>query len=244
MYRVARIIAEGMKVDLKEILNEKELKDGRTARTYVSQILEIKDDENMKLAMPMVQGRLIPLAKGEKFEAFFYTAKGLYTTRILILERYKTGNIYSLDIEILAELKKVQRRQYFRLEKSIPVMYTQITEQERDSILKGDLRVEDVVMNSIYSEGVSLDVSGGGMRLVGDLKIDKATPLILNFNIAMDSGVKNFKLLANTIKSEQLGMRRDKFEERVEFLNITPEDREVLIRYIFEEQRKSRRNTM
>lgn len=240
---MAGIVTEGMKVDLKEILGEREISEGKEPKTYASQILEIKNEKRMLLAMPMIQGRLIPLAKGERFDAYYYTNKGLYTAQINILERYKSGNIYSLDVAVITELKKFQRRQFFRLEKSIPVMYTEVTERERDDILEENKSLEDVIMNSLYSEGVSLDVSGGGMRLVGTLAVDKDKPLIVSFATPTAKGMKSFKLLARTIQSEKVNGRKDRIEHRIEFLNISPEDREELVRYIFDEQLKGRRNT-
>lgn len=238
-----RVIADGMKVELREKLSDRDIQLGKTPKTYASRILEITDDEDIiSIAMPMEQSRLIPLAKGDTFDAFFYTAKGLYQANILIQERYKDGNIYTLQCEILTELKKYQRRQFFRLVKSIPVKYMSIKDEERDEILKKPEIIDSVMKSYVNSEAISIDVSGGGIRIVGDKLLTKSSSLIVNFNIGTDTGIRYFRLLAKIIKSEELLAKKGKFENRLEFLNITDEDREILIKYIFEEERKLRRN--
>ena len=43
------------------------------------------------------------------------------------------------------------------------------------------------------------------------------------------------------LKSEPLANREGSFENRIQFVNMENEDRESIIKYIFEEERKLRR---
>ena len=53
---------------------------------------------------------------------------------------------------------------------------------------------------------------------------------------------KKLVLTANVVSSGRILTRTDAYEHRVEFIDIIQRDREALIRYIFEQERKKRRN--
>ena len=85
-------ISAGDKVELKGFNKEKE------PVSYMSQIMDVSDDYTIRIGMPIVKGKIIPLPKGAKFDAFFYTSKSIYRSKIVVSERYKSGNIYTMDI--------------------------------------------------------------------------------------------------------------------------------------------------
>ena len=93
------LITEGDKIDFKDILSKEQLNGGLTPATYASQVFEIRNDDILRVSMPIEHGRIIPLSKGKKFDAFFYTAKGLYQCMVIIIDRFKINNIYMMDIE-------------------------------------------------------------------------------------------------------------------------------------------------
>lgn len=73
--------------------------------------------------------------------------------------------------------------------------------------------------------------------------IEKARKLIVQFDIVSSGGPIRYCLPAKVIMSFELPDRINRFEHRIEFAGITSESRELLIKYIFEEERKMRKNS-
>lgn len=237
------LISEGDKIDFRDILTGAQVSNGVTPNVYVSQVLDFTENGNMMVAMPMRQRNLVPLSKGQQYEVFFYTHKGLYQSIAVIVDRFKSGNIYSMEISLTSELQKYQRRQYYRLEKSIAVKYAQISEEEFTAFLNDNTMPEIIQMAADFSDGTSLDISGGGLRFIGNKMIEKAGKLVVQFDIVSSGRPIRYCLPAKVIMSFELPDRINRFEHRIEFAGITSESREFLIKYIFEEERKMRKNS-
>ncbi len=237
-----RLITEGNKIDFKDILSKEQLNGGLTPATYASQVFEIRNDNILRVSMPIEHGRIIPLSKGKKFDAFFYTAKGLYQCRVIIIDRFKINNIYMMDIELLTEPVKYQRRQYYRLELNIPVRYMQITETESNVMANEEELPERLGNLSEYHTGETIDISGGGLRFTGDTLVEKGNRLAVVFDIDYDGNIERYLLAADVIMSFAIPQHHGMYEHRVEFKDISKENREMLIKYIFQEERKIRKN--
>lgn len=189
------LITEGDKIDFKDILSKEQLNGGLTPATYASQVFEIRNDDILRVSMPIEHGRIIPLSKGKKFDAFFYTAKGLYQCMVIIIDRFKINNIYMMDIELLTEPVKYQRRQYYRLELNIPVRYMQITETESNMMANGEELPERLGNLSEFYSGDTIDLSGGGLRFTGDGFVEKEIRLLLYLILIMKAISKDMYLL-------------------------------------------------
>lgn len=237
-----RLITEGNKIDFKDILSKEQLNGGLTPATYASQVFEIRNDNILRVSMPIEHGRIIPLSKGKKFDAFFYTAKGLYQCRVIIIDRFKINNIYMMDIELLTEPVKYQRRQYYRLELNIPVRYMQITETESNVMANEEELPERLENLSEYHTGDTIDISGGGLRFTGDTLVEKGNRLAVVFDIDYEGNIERYLLAADVIMSFAIPQHHGMYEHRVEFKDISKENREMLIKYIFQEERKIRKN--
>lgn len=237
-----RLITEGNKIDFKDILSKEQLNGGLTPATYASQVFEIRNDNILRVSMPIEHGRIIPLSKGKKFDAFFYTAKGLYQCRVIIIDRFKINNIYMMDIELLTEPVKYQRRQYYRLELNIPVRYMQITETESNVMANEEELPERLENLSEYHTGETIDISGGGLRFTGDTLVEKGNRLAVVFDIDYEGNIERYLLAADVIMSFAIPQHHGMYEHRVEFKDISKENREMLIKYIFQEERKIRKN--
>lgn len=237
-----RLITEGNKIDFKDILSKEQLNGGLTSATYASQVFEIRNDNILRVSMPIEHGRIIPLSKGKKFDAFFYTAKDLYQCRVIIIDRFKINNIYMMDIELLTEPVKYQRRQYYRLELNIPVRYMQITETESNVMANEEELPERLGNLSEYHTGDTIDISGGGLRFTGDTLVEKGNRLAVVFDIDYEGNIERYLLAADVIMSFAIPQHHGMYEHRVEFKDISKENREMLIKYIFQEERKIRKN--
>lgn len=212
---------------------------------YVSQILEFDDDDDevINIAMPIFEGRLIPLEIGKQYELFFYTPKGIFTCKSIIENRYKSNNIYILIVRLTSTLKKHQRRQYFRLETNMELQYKRFDEEaERYFRLMG--KISDEMEERKFDAGVTLDISGGGARFVSKEQLPPGEKMLVRISFSIDGVTRVCDPVARVIASIPARGRNNVFESRIEFVQIKDAEREALIKYIFKTERDMRRRKM
>ena len=89
-------------------------------------------------------------------------------------------------------------------------------------------------------QGVIVDISGGGARLVAKEHLEKNEVIKLKFMVLVLDEVMYFDLFARVLSSVQTRERRGLYEQRLEFMKISQDDRDKIIRYIFESERLAR----
>lgn len=245
---IGEYLSIGDRLELQKLKTKENEPSG--SRTYLSQLLDLSGDDKAKIAMPIEKGRIIPLSIGDKYILCFYTVKGLYQCKAVITERYKIQNIYILEVQFLSELEKFQRRQYYRLECSLDTTYHVITEAE--TVLENQVK-EDSFLNEadrkicqdsldvykkVWYEGTITDISGGGARFHSSNPIDVNDAVLMKIYL---NDRKSHTLHVKVITSGKMTNRPGFFEHRVQFKDIGREEREAIIRFIFEEDRLKRR---
>ena len=101
-------IAIGNKIELVRL--DQVIRNEQNKKVYVSKIYDILDQDKLQIAMPIFEGRIVPLDLDERYTACFYTERGLLQCNVQVTSRYKSGNLFFLDVKLLGALEKVQRR--------------------------------------------------------------------------------------------------------------------------------------
>lgn len=244
---VQKILSLGDRIELKKPVNvsEKEneskeaVEKAKRVKPFVSQIYDILDGDQLKIAMPIVEGRVIPLPLHARFDACFFTSGGLYQAKVVITDRYKEDGLHILVVDITSELKKYQRRQYFRLEYTMDVTYKPITEEQIMVAVSDPEGLEEILAEDV-EKGIALDISGGGMRFTSAQELEKDSSIIVMVNIGVVEQ-NEACFIANVISSSKIQNRDRIFEHRVEFKNMKNAVRENLIKFIFETERRLRK---
>lgn len=237
---LTEIILPGDKFDMEMLNFEKKTK----KITYSSKIYDIIEEDKIKAALPMQKGVIIPLPVNTKYELYIYAGSGLYKCRATLIERYKEGNMYIMVLEVFTGLQKYQRREHYRLTCNIDLKYRALTEKEADMMLK--LKVPDSFENDTqnegYIKGITLDISGGGLRFVSAYANLVGDYILAEFSIPIDGKRFSYSLLARTVMTREVPNKRHTYEHRVKFEGISAAEREQLIRFVFEEERRYRKN--
>lgn len=220
-----------------------------TETQYISQLLDINNDI-AKITLPIVNGAFGPLEIGNHYQLCFFAEKGLYECNCTVTDRYKENNIYVLEVVFTSDLEKVQRRKYYRYKCVIDLKYRLIDQNEiilRDLLKRGKVpydivpevekKIKEISKN--IETGVAIDLSGGGLKFTGKKELKKDDMLIIWLPIAI-VGKDELEIRAKIISVVQSEHRHTTYEYRVEFTNISISEREVIIRYIFELERKKR----
>lgn len=226
----------GNKIEL--VLLEQVIKNDKNKVVLVSKVFDLLPNNTLQIAMPIYDGRIIPLEVGSKYSACFYTDKGLMQTNVLVMSRYKSGNIFFLEVLLLGEPHKVQRREFYRHSCIIDAKMRVISDEEFTTGVPDDISLPEDELD--WREAKILDLSGGGARVCQKIHLDRNEVVKIKFTVLILDEVVKFNLYARILGSTPLKGRTDLFEQRLEFMKIRSEERDKIIRFIFESERMAR----
>lgn len=213
-------------------------KPGAEKKIYGSKVYDVINDEQVEILMPIVQKKIILLPVDAEFTVTFFTSKGLYACSAKITDRRKDNNIYTLLFEVTSDLKKQQRREFFRYSCVFPMQSRELLPDEVAAFEQGEVYIEP----GLPKRGNTIvDISGGGMRFVGTEIYEKGSLIVLEFLLPINGAQKRFEIVAKVLLSKKIENKQGEYEHRIQFEYIKKEEREEIIRFIFEEERKSRR---
>jgi c-di-GMP-binding flagellar brake protein YcgR len=246
------ILNIGDKVDVVRI--DKNGKVLHPDKVYASQLMDFIDDKTICIIMPLYAGNTIMLNPGEKYKLTFYTSKGLFQCNCVMLSPYREDSAIIAALKILTSLERIQRRQYYRLECVLDIEYRQVTQLEMeiiDTLAREKLvndgdkaeaqRVLSQLSNTWLNASIT-DLSGGGARFNSYEPLNPGDKVKIKLNFVTGGELKKLLLGANVIASEKLLNHTEKYEHRVAFTDIGKADREDLIKFVFEQERKRRKN--
>ncbi len=217
---------------------------------YASMLLDYDGMRHAKISMPIYEGRVVPLEIGDEYDLCFFTSVGLYRCRAKVSDRSREGRMHVLDVEFLSLPKKYQRRQFYRLECMQEIRFRVISEEEktlRDFIRASSF--EDVTMQEAYERKLEefkeewknvlmTDISGGGVRLQcrDNLAPGMFIEVIIPLTVKGERII--FRSIAKIVFVVEPEGNNSEIELRCEFENIGREQRELLVQYVFEEQKR------
>lgn len=245
---VSKIVEVGAKTDIRMVSQiERSMKNGEEVHTYKSQVYEILENGELELLMPTEGGRLILLPLGIRFEFLFYTQNGLYKAVGQVKERYKADNRYMVRIELNTPLSKFQRRQFYRLECIIDMKYFSISKEQAE--LSSTTEIVDSLRDSEFfkkqKKAHIVDISGGGVRFVSEEQNSSDSYVLMIIMLNNGREEKQYLIPGHIIHCEKAANSDSKdirYENRVEFVLKDPRMQEEIIKFIFAEERRSRKN--
>lgn len=209
----------GTKLEL-ELIDE----DGeKTVPTLVSQFETLLPDGTMEILSPIVEGRIYPVRRETFMNVIYQKGGDLFRFAAQAVGRRLDGNIHILRIKPLSEEEKIQRRYFFRFKCVRDVVYRMYPEKETREEDRGE-----------YRNGMTKDISGGGICLLSDIKPEIGWYVEGRLRINQD-----IPFIGRVVRAINVhdGGRYD-YEVGVEFIDITNMNRERIISYIYDEQRK------
>lgn len=233
---ISKYINVGDRIDIEAIVRGTDT--ATEKKMYKSQVFDFESEDRIKIAMPMEQGRLILLPVDEEYNLCFYTPNGLYQCIGRVADRYKSDNIFVLVMDLVTDLRRYQRREYYRLNCVLDMKSTMINQQDVSSLSE---KVHFIDTDLTFDNGTMVDISGGGARFISRVKYPKDCNILFAFDLFVNDRLTSYKLLGKVLLSQEIEGRDGEYEHRIMFVNIMNDDRESIIKYIFEEERKIRR---
>lgn len=236
-------ILPGNRVDIRILQEINKEKDDNQVGSYMSSIFDIDEEDNFLFHMPTQGGKILLLPMNVRYEFIFTTNNGLFKAEGTVKERFKKDNFYLMKGVITSEITKFQRREYYRMECSIPLLFVSLDDEVGRAEKMAD--VNDAIKDSsnppaVRGIGTILDLSGGGIKFTSEKELDDVNYLYLHFEGKMSEKKFNVEAVAEIV-ARVYNPDTKKYIYRVKFLfKDATKAQERIIRFIFEEERRIR----
>ncbi|MCR5320521.1 MAG: flagellar brake protein [Lachnospiraceae bacterium] len=232
------IIKAGQFVDLQSTKKSEE-GDETYKKLYRTKVFDVLSEDQLEILMPIEQQKLILLPVDGEYDLCFVTDNGLYQCFARVLDRYKSNNVYILVMELTSNLRKFQRREYYRFSCALEMSSRMLEPEEIRAV---DRQEVYLVPGLPVKRSVIVDISGGGLRFMANYKYDIDSLIYCNYKLMVQGEPREYQLVGKILSVEESENRPGVFEHRVQYVNVDVDVREEIIKYIFEEERKQRRN--
>ena len=218
-------VETGTKIEL-ELFN----KLGETVKpVLVSQYEWMENTNTAIIDAPIQAGTVYPVRIDTLMYVYFIHKGDLYRFKAKVLDRGLRENLALLKIGVCSDIERIQRRQFYRFECTLPIRFRMV-----DSFDPG-LNVKIPFKNAVTE-----DISGGGLCVIlGDDKLTADELIECELQLEEKSTIRFFGKVvrANALEPGD----RYKYRAGIRFKKIEDRDREIIISYIFQQQRKLRK---
>lgn len=236
---ISNFIELGNKIEI-QMVEPKKDQSKEAPKTYVSQIQDILSENQLEITMPMEQSKLILLPMDREYNLVIYTGNGLFQCFARVIDRYKSNNIYTLVVEMTSNLRKYQRREYYRFSCALEMNSRNLEEEEVRAIEEKD-PYSNLIPGLPLKRSVIVDISGGGLRFLSTHPYEPGSLIYISYNLLVAGNMKEYELVGKVLSSRKMEERKGSYEHRVQYVDIDVDVREEIIKYIFEEERKHRK---
>ncbi|MBC7959345.1 MAG: flagellar brake protein [Vallitaleaceae bacterium] len=190
--------------------------------SFFSKIQEIPDENQIIITAPIENGKIIPLEMNWEYYLCIYTANGLYRCESEVVDRKRVDHMFYATLKLKTKMQKYQRRQYYRLDCVLSFHY------------KNDEK-------EVWNNGLILDISGGGLRFTSNAQLVPLEQVVCHIQLNFEDDQKHLYVNGSIIDCNIIDFNANIYETRVAFDTISNDAREIVIRFIFEEERKRRK---
>jgi c-di-GMP-binding flagellar brake protein YcgR len=190
---------------------------------YASLVLDIVENQELVIGVPMIQGREIPLESGTELTVIATLADGLriWTSTVLRRRELPAPCLY---ISWPESVRRIQRRENVRVEVLLPVT-VQVPEQpELPRVLHGSTR----------------DLSAGGVQVALSEPPDLSTPVEVRLHTNDGDPIVCRGRVVRVEANPQSSSER-RYWVAIEFISLPQDVRRHLTRFVFDAQREQLR---
>ncbi len=236
---LSRIIKPGDRIELRPVdrVNSTADPEAGASKAYISQVQSLLSQERLEIVMPMEKTKLVLLPVDAVFDMHLTTFSGLYQCFVRVIDRYKNNNVYLLAVELTSNLRRYQRREYYRFSCALEMKSRELIAEEIKVV---DTVDEFLVPGLPLKQSVIVDISGGGLRFLSNHQYAPGSFIYINYCLFIKEKAKEYNVVGKVLATRPSENRKGVYEHRVQYVNLGDEDREEIIKYIFDEERKHR----
>lgn len=190
---------------------------GFTGGEFKSKVEDIVGN-SLKVAMPSLKGRLVPLPVGITVRISAIDKKSLYVFYGTVFRNEEEGNIPITVFNIRGKIRRVQRRRFLRIQ----------------FVSRGTLKISGAEEDVPF---MSLDVSAGGMKIATTAKLEVG--IIVNVDFKFEEGLELKKQEA-TVLREIRTESEDFHTYGIAFFNMPLSMQDRIMKFVFKLELKSK----
>ncbi|MCD7709628.1 MAG: flagellar brake protein [Clostridiales bacterium] len=237
----------GDKIDIKLLhQRNKEENGGPVAPVYQSSICDYTSATVMEISMPTREGRMVLFQDKAECSLVFYTQQGMYECQGVVTGRRKEGGLYFLGMKITSRPLKFQRREFFRVDYLKDMQYYKITNEvaELETTEELFMEIQDFDYIGMAKPATIRDISGGGVRFATGEALEQGSFVLACMRLTGTTMDDFFYLVCQVIACFQNPADEDMYIVRSKFIFKDLKDREKIVKFVFEEERKARRREL
>lgn len=235
---LSKYVFPGDKVELQAVerINGQQ---NESKKVYSTKVYDVLTDDRLEIVMPMEKTKLILLPIDGEYDLCFYTSIGLYQCFARIIDRYKSNNVYVLVFELTSNLRRHQRRDYYRYSCVLDMKMRELKQEEVTAVEANQVML---VPGLPLRRSLIVDISGGGIRFIADHEYEEGSLVYCTYQLVNNGVAKDYDVVGKILSVKEVTNRPGEYEHRVQYVNLDNDTREEIIKFIFEEERRIRRN--
>jgi len=192
-----------------------EMTDGM-GKACVSVVEDASEPGYITAAAPAGYGNSVILGKNTIYSAVFFTEKGMLRFLAEVADRGEDGGAGSVRLSLLSDGERIQRRSFFRFNCVMPFTFS-----------AADAPGENC-------DGVMKDICGGGIRFVTNRDVPRDSIICCAITLRGET----LKLSGEILHKQRFPKSAYAYQYRIQFGDLPRDERERILRYIYDEQRK------
>lgn len=228
-------IEAGSKLEL-ELIDES---GDRIEPILISKFERSREEDEAVIAAPIFEGNIVPLRYNTLMNVYFTkivrNVVNLFKFQATVKGREVTDNLQYIIIEKNSEVVKIQRREYYRLDCILDVYY-RVVEAEMETSNK------DSGKEKPFTRALANNLSGGGISLLLEEKIEVGKTVECEIFSERGKKIRFFGKVVRYERNENSEVYR--FKAGIAYVKINENDRDDVVRHIYEQQRKLRNKGM
>lgn len=200
-----------------------------------TEVLEFVNANKIIVSCPMFKGRMITLNPGERYRmSHADDESGLFQFVGMVVSRDKVEQIVRIHILRVSDVKKSQRREFFRLSllEDATILIPD-GESEEELFHQGKIIKQVVPLFKSHSVIVK-DLSAGGMRVHSKKNLQAGETYRMQFVLDKEK----YDVECQIVRSFLLEDVVERYDLGIKFINIDLQLQRKLVAVIFEKQRK------
>jgi c-di-GMP-binding flagellar brake protein YcgR len=114
--------------------------------------------------------------------------------------------------------------------------------QEEEELSPSDKKTDDLLPELPLKRSIVADISGGGLRFVADYAYEAGSIILCKYRLMIGGRLKEYNIKSKVLAVKELENRKGVYEHRVQYIDVDSAEREEIIKYIFDQERKTLKN--
>jgi c-di-GMP-binding flagellar brake protein YcgR len=208
------------------------------SKVYVTKLQAILSDEEILITMPMDGTREYSIPAGYEINIDFYAKQGIFQCLCKVKSVIKENNVHLLLLTVISNLRKIQRREYYRFSCALELASRELSPEERAAL--DQKRGYSLSKEMPLRRSVIVDLSGGGMRFMSSEKYQVGSYIYCGYQLNVKGVSKQYELVGQVLDAKKKEGMSNVYEHRIQFVNMPERTREEIIKIIFELERQNR----